>query len=158
MIIAAIRDRLMDYFMQPFAAPGIPQLLSAISRQVTNETESDIAQAPHQFEVWKLGQVDDQGHITVERVYLCDCSSLVRSRVRQEPTDGQPAPALRKAASSQPSTSGGPDMLTTAQPAPDAPRVGGQATKGAQALSGAPGSNRQPGGLIDTNKTVERLS
>lgn len=159
MIIAAIRDRLMDYFMQPFAAPGVPQLLSAISKQVSNDQEgNDIAQAPHQFEVWKLGTVDDQGHIHVERVYLCDCSSLIRSRVRPESQDGRAETAIRTSLGSKPTAPSQPTERATTQAGVPQTREPGSAPEGVQALQGAPGGTRPVGGLIETNKTVNKLS
>jgi len=79
MKIYAIRDRLIDYFMQPFVGPEDKAVLASVARLVNQgEVTSDIAQAPHQFEVWSLGQVTDDGHLVPERQYLGDCSSLVR--------------------------------------------------------------------------------
>lgn len=80
MKIYAIRDRLIDYFMQPFVGPDDKSVMASVARLVnTGEVTSDIAQAPHQFEVWTLGQVTEEGHLVPERQYLGDCSSLVRN-------------------------------------------------------------------------------
>ncbi|QXP08230.1 MAG: nonstructural protein [Arizlama microvirus] len=87
--IYAIRDRLIDYFMQPFVGPDDKSVLASVARLVNNgEVTSDIAQAPHQFEVWTLGSVSEEGHLIPERGYLADCSSLVRGDIRKGP--GQP--------------------------------------------------------------------
>jgi len=84
MKIYAIRDRLIDYFMQPFVGPDDKTVMASVARLVNQgEVTSDIAQAPHQFEVWTLGQVTDDGHLVPERQYLGDCSSLIRSDIRQ---------------------------------------------------------------------------
>lgn len=84
MRIYAIKDRLIDYFMQPFVGPDDKSVLASVARLVNQgEVTSDIAQAPHQFEVWCLGIVQEDGTLTPERQYLGDCSSLIRSGIRQ---------------------------------------------------------------------------
>lgn len=84
MKIYAIKDRLIDYFMQPFVGPDDKTVLASVARLVNQgEVTSDIAQAPHQFEVWALGIVDEDGTLTAEREYLADCSSLIRGGIRQ---------------------------------------------------------------------------
>lgn len=88
MRIFAVRDRLIDYYMQPFAAPGVKDVLAALANQVNTENQGNaIYQAPHHFEVWQLGVVTEDGHITPEREFIADLSSLVRAGVRQT---GQP--------------------------------------------------------------------
>lgn len=88
MRIFAVRDRLIDYYMQPFAAPGVKDVLAALANQVNTENQGNaIYQAPHHFEVWQLGIVSEDGHITPEREFIADLSSLVRAGVRQT---GQP--------------------------------------------------------------------
>jgi hypothetical protein len=83
MKIYAIRDRLIDYFMQPFVGPDDKTVMASVARLVNQgEVTSDIAQAPHQFEVWTLGQVTEEGHLVPERQYLGDCSSLIRTDIR----------------------------------------------------------------------------
>ncbi|QXP08145.1 MAG: nonstructural protein [Arizlama microvirus] len=86
MKIYAIRDRLIDYFMQPFVGPDDKSVLASVARLVnTGEVTSDIAQAPHQFEVWCLGNVSDDGHLVPEKQYLADCHSLIRGGIRRNP-------------------------------------------------------------------------
>ncbi|QXP08024.1 MAG: nonstructural protein [Arizlama microvirus] len=84
MKIYAIRDRLLDYYMQPFAGPEDKAVLASIARMINTQGEqSDIAQAPHHFEVWELGEIDDEGHINPTRKLIADCSSLVRPNIRE---------------------------------------------------------------------------
>lgn len=84
MKIYAVRDRLIDYFMQPFAAPGDKEVMASLARTInTGEATSDISQAPHQFELWKLAEVTEDGHIVPNRELVCDCASLVRRDIRR---------------------------------------------------------------------------
>jgi len=93
MQIYAIRDRLIDYFMQPFVGPDDKQVMASVARLVNNgEVTSDIAQAPHQFEIWKLGNITEDGHLVPERQYLGDCASLIRVDIRRPAQSGIPAP------------------------------------------------------------------
>ena len=85
MNIYAIRDRLIDYYLQPFAGPDEKNVLAAIAAQVNGDIDSAINTAPHHFEVWELGKVDQEGHITPTRKLICDCSSLVRTGLRARP-------------------------------------------------------------------------
>jgi len=83
MKIYAIRDRLIDYLQHPFFGPDDKNVLASVARLVNQgEITSDIAQAPHQFEVWSLGHVTQDGHVVAERTYIADCSSLVRVGIR----------------------------------------------------------------------------
>ena len=91
MKIYAIRDRLLDYYMQPFAGPEDKAVLASIARMINTQGEqSDIAQAPHHFEVWELGSIDEEGHINPTRKLIADCSSLVRPGIRERDTRGRP--------------------------------------------------------------------
>jgi len=88
MKIYALRDKLINYFMLPFAAPSDADVLAGIAQQVnTQESMSAIAQAPHHFEIWKLGEVDDQGHITPKKELLADANSLIRENIRPKPIE-----------------------------------------------------------------------
>lgn len=83
MKIYAIRDRLIDYYMQPFVGPDDKPVLASVAKLVnTGDPQSDIAQAPHHFEVWKLGEVTEDGHLVPDRELVADCSSLVRPGIR----------------------------------------------------------------------------
>jgi len=88
MNIYAVRDRLIDYYLQPFAGPDEKNVLAAIAQQVNGDQESAISQAPHQFEVWELGTVDQEGNITPTRRLVADCASLIRTGIRKR-TDTQ---------------------------------------------------------------------
>lgn len=91
MKIYAIRDRLIDYFMQPFFGPDDKNVLASVARLVNQgEVTSDIAQAPHHFEVWTLGYITEEGSIVAEKQFLTDCTSLIRPGVR---TRGEPTAA-----------------------------------------------------------------
>jgi len=86
MKIYAIRDRLIDYFMQPFLGPDDKNVLASVARLVNQgEITSDIAQAPHHFEVWALGEVQEDGTLISHRELLSDCSSLIRTDLRGLP-------------------------------------------------------------------------
>lgn len=86
MKIYAIRDRLIDYFMQPFFGPSDKQVLAAIAQTVNDqEGKSAINQTPQHFEVWRLGEIDEQtGQVEGDREYLADAASLIRDRVRAD--------------------------------------------------------------------------
>lgn len=100
MKIYAIRDRLINYYMQPFAAPGDKEVMSAVATTINNGANSDIAQAPHHFEIWQLGEVHEDGHIEPSQILVCDCASLIRTGLRKSPgaqpggseTDGHARP------------------------------------------------------------------
>lgn len=81
--IYAVRDRLIDWFMRPFPANSDKEVLGAIAQQVNSEELNGIAQAPHHYEVWKLCEVTDNGHVKEARVLIADCSSLIRSDLRK---------------------------------------------------------------------------
>lgn len=125
MKIYAIRDNLIDYFMQPFAAPDDRAVLAAIATQInTQGNMNDIAQAPHYFEVWKLGEVTDQGNIVPGREKIANCSSLIRTGLRgdnaPEPREGPAGrPVIRSTEpperTSQP-TSADPSAIPGAPP------------------------------------------
>lgn len=84
MKIYAIRDRLIDYFMVPFAAQDDKSVLAAISRTINKGTNNDdISAHPQHFEVWLLGEVDQDGNITPRKEILSPCSLLVRGDLRK---------------------------------------------------------------------------
>lgn len=82
--IYAIRDRMIDYYQTPFAAHNDDLVKASMAVHVNSEEINAITQAPHHFEIWCLGEVDNQGNLTAKREYLCDCSSLVRIRLRED--------------------------------------------------------------------------
>lgn len=88
MKIYAIRDRLIDYYMTPFAAPSEKDVLASLAQTInTGDLNSAIAQAPHHFELWQLGLVTEDGHLTPQRQFLADCSSLIRADIRKSTSE-----------------------------------------------------------------------
>lgn len=88
MNIYAIRDRLIDYFQTPFVAPGDKEVLAMIANTINNPTETNaIAQAPHQFEIWRLGEIAEYGHLVPNREYLADCNAYLRADPGREPAE-----------------------------------------------------------------------
>lgn len=85
MKIYAVKDRLIDFFQQPWVAPGDKEAMTAIAAAVNNqENMSAIAQAPHHFELWRLGEVDEEGRISASKEFLGDCSGFVRGNIRTD--------------------------------------------------------------------------
>lgn len=81
MKLYAIRDRLLDYYQQPFAAHADTDVLAALSRTISNGGDDVIAQAPQHFEIWRLGHVTETGHLDdSDRELLADLSALIRTR------------------------------------------------------------------------------
>jgi hypothetical protein len=89
MNIYAIRDILIDYYMTPFAGPDDKTVLAAIARTINNEINNDdIATSPKDFEVWKLAEIHEHGHIEPEKEKICNCAQLVRAGVRTVTDNG----------------------------------------------------------------------
>lgn len=81
-----IRDRLIDVYLLPFPAPDHNQAKMGVAAKVNSGDTDGICQAPHQFELHQIATLDtDTGSITATREYICDCSSLVRRSVRDNP-------------------------------------------------------------------------
>lgn len=82
--IYAVRDRLIDYYMQPFVAPNDKEVMAALAKTVNDQGDQNaVAQAPHHFELWELGTIDEEGNLTPTRKLICDGSSLIRPGVRE---------------------------------------------------------------------------
>lgn len=113
MKIYALRDRLIDYYLTPFAAPGDKDVLSGIANIVNNGADTDaVKQAPHHFEIWRIGEVQENGTIEPTKEFIADCSSLVRRDVRQS---GKPPGATSEVATpTSYRTPGGPPGATDA--------------------------------------------
>lgn len=79
----AVRDRLVDYFLQPFFAPSDAQALSAVAMTVNDqESKHAITLHPEHFEVWRLAELDENtGQIGGNREFLQDAASLFRGDV-----------------------------------------------------------------------------
>lgn len=133
MKIYAVRDRMIDYFLQPFAAPDDKNVLAAIARQVNHQESTDaIAQTPHHFEIWRLGQVEEDGTLTPGKEFIADASSLIRGGVRGATEDQPRAPTLARSQGRGAGTPGHPPQAGSAlQRAPTGP-LEAEDRKGAQ--------------------------
>lgn len=89
MKIYAIRDRMLDYFQQPFVGPNDNAVRASLAAHVNNPEATDaIAQAPHHFEIHQLGYVTEEGALVAEKSFICDCSSLIRVGLRERRPGG----------------------------------------------------------------------
>lgn len=81
----AVRDRLVDYFLQPFFAPSDAQALSAVAMTVNDqESKHAITLHPEHFEIWRLAELDENtGQVGGNREFLQDAASLFRGDVRE---------------------------------------------------------------------------
>lgn len=127
MKIFAIRDRLVDYYMTPFCAESTKQVLASLAGTINNpENLNAIAQTPQHFEVWQLGEVnEDTGDLQAKREYIADCSSLVRASVRAD-TEGRSGAGASKGhpGDNQGAPGGfGGGTRTVTGPLEDAPRT-----------------------------------
>jgi len=87
--IYAIRDRLIDYFQTPFVAAGDKQVMASLATLINDkEATHAVAQAPHHFEIWKIGTITEDGYLTPTRQLLADCASFVRRDVRNGAAPG----------------------------------------------------------------------
>jgi len=139
--IYAVRDRLIDYFLTPFAALSDKSVLASISQVINNpETMDAIAQAPHHFEIWILGEVQENGQLTGAPNLLCDCASLVRRGVRTAEERG--AGADRRPDRVREEGAGPAPSHATAANGATAHQVDGQEVKALKTPQGPPGVPR----------------
>lgn len=95
MKLYAVRDRLIDYYMQPFVGPSDKAVLSSIANVVNGDGNEPIAKKPEHFEVWRLAEIDEQtGQVGGEREFLADASSLLRRSIRPDTETGPGQGAL----------------------------------------------------------------
>lgn len=86
MNLYAVRDRLIDYWLTPFAGPDDKAVMSGLAQVVNDqETNRDIAQAPQHFELWQIATITSDGHVEPKKGLVCQLDSLVRRSVRNEP-------------------------------------------------------------------------
>lgn len=139
MKLYAIRDRLLDYYLRPFAAEGDKQVLASLAETINNvENRAPIAQTPSHFELWRLAEIDENtGQVQGDREFLADCASLVRADLRETRIRGGAAPAA--AGGSQPAAAGaaGEAAKANAGALPGAAHPEGQ--QGAEAAKGHQG-------------------
>lgn len=81
--IFAIRDRMLNYFQPPIIVSREQDLLAALARGINGpqEERNEISNAPDHYEVWQIGEVDDQGHLSQSRSFVINCASLIRNGV-----------------------------------------------------------------------------
>jgi len=140
MKIYAIRDRMLDFYLTPFVAEDEPKVVMHSLAELINNKESKhaVAQAPHHFELWTLGEINQEtGGITRTPELVADCASLVRRDVRQEHHAGSATvaapPGGRQGA---PGGRGGAAAAGTPAPANAAPSAASQAEGARRATPG----------------------
>lgn len=76
--------------MPAFFASDEKQMLSGLSAEISrHDNKNPIALVPDQFQVWRLGEIDDEGNVTAEKQLVCTCNTLVRvGRQSTEPRGG----------------------------------------------------------------------
>jgi len=130
MHLYAIRDRLIDYYLQPFCGQNDKAITAALAETINGERSHAIQQAPHHFELYKLADIDEEtGAVTPNKVFVADCASLVRDIVRTTRTTGTDTPALptgRRADS--PGRSDKPDHADAGALQADTPATPGERT------------------------------
>lgn len=83
MRIYCVRDRLVNYYMRPFFLEDDKAAMAAIAQIVNGgDPNNAVAQAPHQFEIWRLGEINETGDVKPEKEYLGDASGLIREGIR----------------------------------------------------------------------------
>lgn len=109
MNIYGIRDRMIDWFIQPpFFAPNDNSAMASLAEIVNGETRHAITQAPHHFELWRLGEVNEEtGQLVPSREYLADASSLLRGNFRPAASEGHRDPASQQPAGRSTEAPGG---------------------------------------------------
>lgn len=112
MKIYAIRDRLLDYYQQPFIAQDDKPVLAAVSNQLHNGANLDWQNAPHHFEIWRLGKVTEEGHLEQNRELLATLDSLIRNDLRhpaRRPASDAEAPGDETTGFRHPRTTNDPE-------------------------------------------------
>jgi len=99
MKIYTIRDRLIDYYLRPFAAEGDKEVMASLAEAINNEeNQTPLAKAPHHFELWSVGTFHEDGTIEPEHILVADCGSLIRERVRRGEERGPGGSQIEEAA------------------------------------------------------------
>lgn len=145
MKIYSIRDRLLNYFMQPFFGPTDNQVLASLAEVINSEeSKHAFSKTPQHFEVWRLGEVLETGKVREDQEFLIDASGLVRPNLREAGIGGDHQGT--RAAQGGPTAYRGTPRHTGAQdrtPADQAPSEGLQA---GEIRQGSDGLSRQPNG------------
>lgn len=114
MKIYSIRDRMMDYFMQPFIGPDDKPVIAGVAEQINGDGIHAINRTPHYFEIWRLGEINEEGEVTAAKELIAECGSLVRGSVREQPAPGDRT--LPQAPGSQQGAPSGSTGKTDADP------------------------------------------
>lgn len=104
----------MDYFMQPFIGPDDKPVIAGVAEQINNGEIHAINRTPHYFEIWRLGEINEEGEVTATKELIADCGSLVRGSVREQPAPGDKA--LHRATGGQQGAPSGSAGKTDADP------------------------------------------
>lgn len=145
MKIYAIRDRLIDYYMQPFPAHSDKDVLNSLANMLSMENNSDpVAQAPHHFEIWKLCEIDNEtGLASGKPEFLADCAGLIRPgrqpAVREAADVAEAQKSLRRAVDRALDETGAYERPAALQ----APKRHSQGTPPAGGPGRTPGTGRQ---------------
>lgn len=84
--IYALKDKLLEHFMQPFMSPGEKEAMSALSTLINDEESKHAAtQSPRDFALYQLGHVTEEGQVYGDFRIVCEAAGLVRDRVRNRP-------------------------------------------------------------------------
>lgn len=118
----AVRDRLIDYFMKPFAAPNDKEVLASLAVAINQgEGNSALEQTPHHFEIWRLGSVTETGDLRPGKELLATCDSLVRGSIRRGSESGAPKPPIAPDAITRPDSGVNGNAHSDTGPLPIAP-------------------------------------
>lgn len=109
---------MLDYFQVPVVVHRGEDFFAAVARGIngTEDTRNELAQAPDHYEIWLIGEVDDQGHINAKRELVFNCASFIRHGVWNRRQPGNPDNGRQP-----PTIQSGPDgagRLTRAEPGP----------------------------------------
>lgn len=84
MKIYAIRDQMIDYFLQPIIGKDDWNVMASLAELVNGANEHAITQTPKHFELWSLGEIKEDGTVIGQKVFICGCTDLVREGVRED--------------------------------------------------------------------------
>lgn len=87
---------MLDYYQRPMVFERASDLMAALAKAINStEGENEIQQAPEHFELWQLGEVDEQGNLKADHQLVTNCASLIRNGVwqRRAGAEDQAAPA-----------------------------------------------------------------
>jgi len=81
MKIYCVHDRLINYWLTPLTASDDAAMKHSLSTVVNNdESQHAITQAPHHYDLYKLGEIKEDGQIQPCKEFICTASDLIRAR------------------------------------------------------------------------------